>query len=305
MSRKKNHTVEREELIRRALEGELTPEDRRYLEEHPEVAAEIREIEQLRILLTRAVESTGVPDRLVASVRGTTLDAPESDRTDRLTGRLTGRFWIYGAAAAIALTVAIWGTIRLVERDLPGERPVAAAGVTDSGVADSGTSAAGTVVPVPDILQVGMTDHIRCAVSFFDSDVPPMPPEEMATSLGEDFEELIPIVEQRIDVADLVVSHRCTFNRREYVHLVLKSRQGVLISIAITERLPGERLEGRSSADTVVAGQTVFRTEIDGFEIAGFESGDHLVFLASNLSVEENLRAFARIIAPVDRLLTL
>jgi len=321
MSRPADHNDEIQELIRRVLEGEETPEDRRLLEEHPEVAAQVEDIRRARRHLAGAVDRIEVPDHFADRIRRLPIDADvppgmrpdgsmETERAEdpgrpkKSSGN--GSFWIYSMVASLIFAVIIWGAVGLFDGDTESgpeeDRPIAS---DDTGASHRGGEEIEEGRPVGEILQVGMTDHIRCAVTFYSGDIPPASMEKMKMGVGEEFEELIPIVEQGIDRASLVVAHRCSFEGREYVHLVLKGEGDTLISIAITERLDGERLQDRADADTVVDGRSIFRTEIDGFEIAGFESGDYLVFVASNLSVTENLQAIGEIVGGVNRVLSL
>lgn len=308
MSRPADHNDEIRELIRRGLEGELTAEDRRLLEERPEIAIELEDILRTRTALVGAVNRVDLPEGLAARVREMTIDAPErpieptgevSDRQEKSSGN--GSFWLYSMVASLLFALVIWSAVGLFDDDVQSgareDRPIASG--------DTGAVAPRNDQPVGDILQIGMTDHMRCAVTFFSGDVAPEPMEKMKAGVGEEFEALIPIVEEGIDRARLIVAHRCSFEGREYVHLVLKGEGDILVSVAVTRRLDGERLQDRTDADTIVDGRSIFRTEFDGFEIAGFESGEHLIFVASNLSVADNLRAISTIVGGIDRMLAL
>ena len=322
MSRPPDHSDEIRELIRRVLEEEETGEDRAFLEAHPEVTAEVEDIRRSRRLLAGAVDRIELPDRLAARVQAQTIDAEEPtdepsetaspddpEQQERFLGNTS--FWIYSMVASLLFAIMIWGAVGLFDGDSGEgtEEERIASGDTGTGRSPSDRTTDGGTTdglrPVGEVLQVGMTDHIRCAITFYSGDIPPAPMEKMKMGVGEGFEDLIPVVEEGIDPAHLVVAHRCSFEGREYIHLVLKGEGDTLVSVAITERREGERLQDRADADTVVDGRSIFRTEIDGFEIAGFESGDYLVFVASNLSVEQNLRTIGSIVGGVNRVLSL
>ena len=319
MSRPADHNDEIQELIRRVLEGEETPEDRRYLEDHPEVASQVENIRRTRAHLVRSVDRIELPGHLAERIRRQTIDAegppgmlpdgsPEAEGADE-PGRSekssdNGSFWLYSMVASLIFAVIIWGAVGLFDGDTESgpeeDRPIAS---DDTGASHRGGEEIEEGRPVGEILQVGMTDHMRCAVTFFSGDIPPASMEKMKMGVGEGFEDLVPIVENGIDRARLVVAHRCSFEGREYVHLVLKGEGDTLLSVAITERLDGEQLQNRADADTIVDGRSIFRTEIDGFEVAGFESGRYLIFVASNLSVAENLQTISTLVNPIDQTL--
>lgn len=282
----KNYDIDRQELIRRLLEGEETAEDRAYVAEHPDVAAELEDIKRSRALIGGALDTFALPSGLADQIRAA-QDGEEESKNNW--------FWIYSMVASIAITIGIMAVVGVFDGDGGGDPIIAE---TDTPVADPG-------LPIDTILQVGMTDHMRCAVANFSGAIPSESMDKMKMGIGAEFEMLVPIVGEGITLANLVVAHRCSFHGREYVHLVLKGEGDTLVSVAITERHEDEILQGRSNADSTVAGHDLFRRNINGFEIAGFQTEKYLVFVASNLSVEENLRAVAGIVAPVSELLEL
>ncbi len=287
------HDIPREELVARLLDGEQTEQDRALLASDPDLAAsvdrEIAEIRRTRPMLTDAVDSIVVPKNLLVNVQdGIARVEEDRDRRDS-----NNRFWLYSMVGSLAAALLLWAGYNLFNTsgaDAPvlAETPV----VVDDGI------------PIDTLLQVGMTDHMRCAVKNFSGKVPTASMEKMKMGIGEAYEMAVPIITEGIDEADLIVAHRCSFHGREYVHFVLKGENDLLISVAMTKRLPDESLQDRvAAADTTVGDRSIYRTDIDGFEIAGFETADHLVFVASTLSVERNLRAISRIVEPVSAML--
>ena len=282
MSTNRHHS-DHHDLIRRLLEGEGTDADRRALEENPELAAAYEDTLQTRAHLQRSVDRKEVPEGLLAGVMAN-LESESTRPSNVYEMTPTGKkaFWIFSAVGSIAMTIMIWAAVGGVFGD-----------------SDDAPVVADTPLPVNEILQVGMTDHMRCAVSFYRKEIPGQPTEKMKLKVGEEFADLVPIIGREIDLADLVVAHRCSFHGREYVHFVLQGEDDLLMSVAITKRHANEVLQGRAGPAKSVEGYDLHQTTIDGFEIAGFQTEKYLVFVASNLSVEENLRAIEGIVGPV------
>lgn len=288
-----NHDIERQELIARILDGSESAEDRAAVERDPTLAAEIEDIRRMRRLATDAVDRAPVPSDLAASI-ATRIDRIEEDRDRRGSNN---RFWITSMVASLAAAGLLWIGFGLFGTDEPSDHADVGTDTTGSEQVDPMLAERAAV---DTLLQVGMTDHIRCAVKNFSKDVPTVSMEKMKMGIGEAYEMAVPVITEGIDEADVVVAHRCSFHGREYVHFVLKGENDLLMSVAITKKRPGETFENRAlPSDTIVAGHTLYRTEIDGYEVAGFEAADHLVFVASTLSVERNLRSISRIVEPM------
>jgi len=96
----------------------------------------------------------------------------------------------------------------------------------------------------------------------------------------------------------LVLGHRCTANNRRYVHLILTGKNGVLLSIVMTEK----NNESFSQSDAVAvmraSGIPIYRGRQGVLEIAGFESDKYLAYVVSNLDRAANLNV-ASVMAPI------
>lgn len=286
MSTTHNHN-DHNDLLRRLLESEGTDADQRALRENPELAAEYEDILRTRRHLSGAIDREDVPKGLLADVMASVESgtATSSNVYQMSPGRKK-QFWIFSAVASIAMTFVIWSVTGVFSDE-----------ESDAVLAES-------PLPIDTILQVGMTDHMRCAVAMYGEKIPAESIEKMKLKVGEEFADLVPIIGEEIDLAHLVVAHRCTFNGREYVHLVLQGEDGLLVSVAITERHDNEVLQGRPNPASSIDGHDIYHRAIEGFEIAGFQTEKYLVFVASNLSVEENLRAIEGIVGKVERVVS-
>ncbi len=280
------------ELLHRHLSGETTPAEQKQVQEllqkNSEAARVFSEMEKTRAHLRRAVASQQAPKGLGDSIRQQTIGsniAGSNILSLSTAGRRTSLRTYYAVAAAIALLIAGWF---IVDR-------YAGEGTNPSQLADA-------LGPAEEMLRIGMNDHLKCAVTFYKGTVPEYSMEKMKQKLGPEFAALIPVAQQKISEGKLVVAHKCMFGGRRYVHMVLKGEES-MISLVITQKQEGESLTKRDGPFITVSDIPVYHTAMDGFEIAGFESGEFLVFVASNLSEESNLQVAQQVVVPVSGVL--
>lgn len=304
------------ELLNRYLSGETSAEENAQVEglrdANPDVAEELRQMERARALLRQAVAAESVPNSLRHAVRNATVDADDAAGSEidfgvasiitlphSETGRSFRRY--YAVAAVLLLLVAGWFALR----GLIGESNSNSGRLVENGDAATRNLPSDSIHPVREILRVGLADHLKCAVAYYKKrggNLPQYSEQKMRAELGEEFAELIPVVEQTITEGKLLAAHRCAFGERRYVHLMIVEN-GKLISVAITHKGESESLIGRDGAADTSATVPVYRAAMDGFEVAGFESGKFLVFVASDLPERRNLQMALNVVDPVSRVL--
>ena len=129
-------------------------------------------------------------------------------------------------------------------------------------------------------------DHLRCTI-FGPKPDGAVSAEKAAMGLG-DQAPLVEIVTTAAGPdASLLVAHRCTFGGREFIHLVLQEGDNIA-SVVVTKRREGEDLG--PGLDAAKAGR---------FEIAGFEAGEYLAFVISDLPRERNMELARAMLAPI------
>jgi hypothetical protein len=141
---------------------------------------------------------------------------------------------------------------------------------------------------VTSLMRVGLGDHVHCAVF---RKYPKNPPSisEFAAEMGPQYSGIIPIVRERVpDDFRLLLAHRCTYHNRRFVHVVLRS-DSALLSVVITRKKAGEAL----GADEVVpklseAGVSIYESSVQRFQIAAFESRDHMLYVISDMPGQQN-----------------
>jgi len=142
---------------------------------------------------------------------------------------------------------------------------------------------------VANVMKVGLGDHVHCAVF---RKFPTNPPtfEEMVEKLGPDYEGILPLVKDRAP-ADfrIVMAHRCSYHGRKFVHLALRS-DSKLLSLVISLKRDGESFTKENLAPVLSeSGIPMFQAGVQRFEIAGFESQKHLVYVVSDLPGPKNM----------------
>ncbi len=151
---------------------------------------------------------------------------------------------------------------------------------------------------VASIMRVGLTDHLHCA--FFHS-YPKNPPavERFVQDLGPEHAGLIPLVRQEVPGEyRMEIAHRCIVDGRKFVHLVLRGNDR-LLSLIFTQKQPGESFETEGLRPTLArAGIPVYQSGVENFQIASFETRDHLVYFISDLPQDTNLKQMLAL-APV------
>jgi hypothetical protein len=192
--------------------------------------------------------------------------------------------WMSAVAALVVLSVA--GGIALRKRQ-----------TQDAYIASISARLSG-------ILQVGLRDHIHCAVfRKYPKDPPPF--AQLAIKMGPQYAGLVPLVKERVpDEYRIVLAHQCSYQGRHYVHMVLKGPSS-LLSLVITRKNSGESFPNFKLAPALeAAGVPVYRGGIEQFQVAAFETQAFLAFLISDLPAENNLQLAANLAPDVHGFLS-
>lgn len=250
------------------LNGELAGETNREVSNHLKgCAACAGELEARALIkgrLRMAVRREEMPPELREKIQ----------RSIRKNGFDAWRPWILAAAAALVLAAGAWGVVRYW--DAPHDSTYRAS-----------LSAADA-----EILQVGLRDHVHCAIESKMADRL-FTPEQMSQSLGPDYTGLVQLVKERAPGDyNVVVGHRCRAKGRQFIHLVLRNQDRVL-SLALTKK-EGEAFAKDDLAGVLEASGVKLRAaRLADYEVAAFETRDHLVFIVSDLVKEDNLQMAA------------
>jgi hypothetical protein len=224
---------------------------------------------------------------------------PDLDRTIRRQIRAIGPLgfrqfgpsarWMSLAAVLSLTSIASWITWRSINR--PGSQTPDAFVLT-------------LASDLPAILQIGLRDHVRCAVLHKYPEDPPAF-AEMADALGPQYAGLLPLVEAEVPKRfRVIMAHHCQFEGRNYVHLVLRSPSS-LLSVILTTKRPGESFAAGQFVPLLQAsGVPVYSGVSASYQVAEFEADAHLAFVISDLPAESNLGLTAILAPPIHRFLS-
>jgi len=263
----------------------------RHLETCTTCNAELEARTRLRSRLKTAVQSQAVPPELPALVRERIRNHQSSTWSFLPSFTSANMRWAMSAAAALVLSAGLWMTY---------PRPLAMPAVTDrpaqlSYIQKISASVVG-------VFRSGLGDHIHCAV-FRKYPVNPPTVQEMEQKLGPEYQGLLPLVEPAVPAGyRVVIAHQCSFGGRHFVHLTMRKGNDV-ISLVVARKENGETLAGLSPARDA-HGVPVYRTSVDNYQIAGFESERYLAFVVSSQSSRQNLEIAAALAPNVRRLLS-
>lgn len=221
--------------------------------------------------------------------KGATPEASTGRRAGDSRGVTSARTrWAVAAAVLLALGLGSWAGLHL-RTGSPQLDFAAQEAYIDSLYAQ-----------VNAIIRVGLGDHVHCTV-FRDRGEAPPSFEQMAEEMGPAYVGLVPLIQERVPREFRIVqAHQCDYRERKFVHVALESDQK-LVSLVITRKSPAESFSDENLIPVLDhSGVPIYGAGVDAFEIAGFESQDHLVFVASDLTQVRNLQ-FAANLAPAVR----
>ncbi|TAM81560.1 MAG: hypothetical protein EPN47_12480 [Acidobacteria bacterium] len=137
---------------------------------------------------------------------------------------------------------------------------------------------------VASVLQLGVSDHLHCAIRGHNYPNVANPPEVLRQKLGPQYAGLVPVVEQKLPGFQVLEAHICSVpgSPRKYVHFIARG-QGTVLSVILTRRdgvtLPSGRFVTSASSGNV----KIFEKQLEGTSVAGFQVDDYFGFVVSDL----------------------
>jgi hypothetical protein len=142
---------------------------------------------------------------------------------------------------------------------------------------------------VAGIMRVGLGDHVHCGVfrKYPKANEPSL--QQMESDLGPEYKGLLPVVAPHVPEGyRVVLGHRCRYHGRQFVHLTMKSDRQ-LISIVIAHKQNGESFRDSSLVPVIEhGGLPIYHDGVQRFDITGFETRSHLVYLISDVPAKDN-----------------
>jgi hypothetical protein len=257
-----------------------------HVESCPACASELEARTQLRTRLKAAVDAQSVPPELQARIR-------EKIRTRHSSSWLAaGGFssgwprWAVATAASFIISAGLWLNYSPEKMPALTDRP-------GQNVYIQKVSATLSAV-----LKVGLGDHIHCSIfRKYPKDPPPV--EKMEADLGPSYKGLLPVVRAAVpDGYRVIMAHQCGYAGRKFIHLTFE-KNGDLLSLVVARRKDDESLRALAPA-LETAGVPVYQSVAERYHVAGFEAGDFLAYVVSDLKGKANLQIAANL-APAVR----
>lgn len=144
---------------------------------------------------------------------------------------------------------------------------------------------------VPEVLRVGLGDHIRCAILNI-----PKPgaadPNGAIEPLNVESQQLVDAIKAKLpDGYRIAGAHHCRFEGRRVIHVGIHARSG-LASLVIVSRKAGESLDEMPKDPFV-------RASAEPYQLVVLSTKSHLVFLVSEEGRSKNEALLTAIGPPV------
>lgn len=255
------------------IDNELTAESSLQVSKHLETCQRCATVLDNRQHIKHRLKSAILQDTASPQLRA------KIERSVRQQNKVSQVGWILAAAAMLVLALGAWAALRLWN--------------------SPNNLTAQTRIPGEDVLKIGLSNHLHCAIvsglanrQFTDP--------EMLQKMGPEYAGLLSLVRDKVSKPyRVVVGHRCRVGGREMVHMILKNKD-MCLSLVITKKNGESFSESGLKALLKNSGFPLYQANMEALEVAGFESRDHLAFVVSGLAGEENL-VIASSFAPAVR----
>ena len=153
------------------------------------------------------------------------------------------------------------------------------------------------------VMQVGLADHLHCTILRKQPSTP-KPLEAMKSELGAAYAALIPAVAAHVPSRYQVLdAHKCNYLGREFVHLVMNQGDR-FISVVVANQQPGDSFAAANLVPALAqTGISFYQQGTGNFQIAGFESAKHLVYVISDFPKEQNQQLMIAMASDLQRAL--
>lgn len=259
------------------LSEETIQEVLQHLENCPRCTQQLAAREQAKKALHQAVNKDVVPSGLELRIQNN-LRKKSADLPLKFPG------WVLAVAATVILSAIGLGVFQAIQANRASQ-------------AIEQASLQNTA-----ILQVGLGNHVHCAIDkglankqFTEA--------EMQDRLGE-FAGLVPSLRQQIpSTYQIVIGHRCKFNNRQFVHLILKDKEKVA---SVTLTAITDEAFSATHLPTIIqsAGIDLHQARLSEYEVTGFEHNGYLAFVTSNLEKQENLALVSGLVPAIQDFLS-
>jgi len=275
------------------ISNELTIETNhdvlRHLEGCPGCSAELDARTRLRSRLKTAVKAQSIPPELQLRIREQIRSRRSGSSLFPEWLKAGGWRWAGAMAAGLLVAAGLWMNYSAQRMPALADRPAQKAYI------------ARVSANLAAVLKVGLGDHIHCSIfRKYPKEAPPI--EKMESDLGPTYSGLLPVVRASIPEGyRVIMAHQCSYAGRKFIHLTFE-KDGGLLSLVIARKQPGESLEDLGQA-TQSSGIAIYQSAAGRYEVAGFEAGNYLAYVVSELRSKANLQIAANMAAGVHEFL--
>jgi hypothetical protein len=152
---------------------------------------------------------------------------------------------------------------------------------------------------VGSIMRIGLGDHVHCAVfRRFPKNPPSL--QQMTQDMGPQYSDLISLVNNNVPKNfRVVMAHQCRYHGRRFVH-VTATDGARLMSLVIARKSGSESFTNESLRPLLSdSGLPIYRSSVQRFEIDGFETREHLVYVVSDLNRTQSLEVMTALASGV------
>ncbi len=140
------------------------------------------------------------------------------------------------------------------------------------------------------VLKIGFDNHVFCTIDHELANSE-FTAEQMSEELGSGYAGLVALLREKMPPGyPVVVGHRCHYQGREFIHLIMRNQNDV-VSLVIT-RKNGETFptDGVAAIVQAATGVPIYQAAWANQQVAGMETRDHLVFVVSNKTNDTNMQ---------------
>jgi len=144
---------------------------------------------------------------------------------------------------------------------------------------------------VSSVLTLGVADHLHCAIQGHNYPEVASPPDQLRKKLGPEYAGLLPVVQEKLPDFQVLEAHVCQVpgSPRNYVHFIARG-QGTILSVILTRREGESFPAGRFLAAGAPGGVDLYKAQLQGMSVVGFESDAYFGFVVSDLGQDDMVR---------------
>ena len=253
----------------------------RHLESCPDCRRELAARRELRSRLRQGFQRA--PELQISEQFANGLKTQLREIALRRTPSLVVRRAGYIAVAASLVIIAALG-FRAVQQRWRSQTPQAVSGgVNRNDIDDRDRSNVGSAPLSAALAENAVGDHRDCALHHRLAEKP-IDLEEAGRRFDRAYIKLVNAVTAEGILpagVELVGAHSCVFKGQRFGHVILKYH-GQLVSILVT------RIETQDDSALTGTQETIASVQLDGFQLAHFQTRQHAVSVVSGLSDSEN-----------------